>query len=177
MLSSVQAFVRYFESVRRRTWTTVDRITPETLDWAPRSGEFTCGEIIRHLAGAERFFVTRVVEDRWTDNLEPGPVLDYAATRARLETAHNEEVPRLLALPDHRLHESTKDLDGGDVKVWRFLMAMVEHEVHHRSQLDCWLSAAGVEPPQLYGYRMEDVVARVRASAGGETSRITSSAL
>jgi hypothetical protein len=32
----------------------VDRVTPDLLDWAPRPGEFTCGEIIRHLAGAER---------------------------------------------------------------------------------------------------------------------------
>jgi len=47
------------------------------------------------------------------------------------------------------------------VKAWRFLMAMVEHEVHHRSQLDCYLSLAGVEPPQIYGWRMEDVMAKV----------------
>jgi len=136
MLSSVQDFVKYFEGVRRRTWTTVDRVTPETLDWAPRSGEFTCGEIIRHLAGAERFFLARIVHDRWTDDLEPGPFLDYPATRARLETTHSEQMLRLLELPDHRLHESIQDLEGGQVKIWRFLMAMVEHEVHHRSQLD-----------------------------------------
>ena len=37
---------------------------------------------------------------------------------------------------------------------------MVEHEVHHRSQLDSYLAEVGVEPPQLYGYRMEEVLAR-----------------
>ena len=45
---------------------------------------------------------------------------------------------------------------------------MAEHEVPHRSQLDCWLAAAGAEPPQLYGYRMEDVVTLAR----GGTARI-----
>jgi|HubBroStandDraft_6_1064221.scaffolds.fasta_scaffold120699_2 hypothetical protein len=38
--------------------------------------------------------------------------------------------------------------------------------VRRRSQLDCYLSEAGVEPPQTYGWRMEDVVARV--ARGGE---------
>jgi hypothetical protein len=46
---------------------------------------------VRHLAGAERFFVTRVVDDRWTDDLEPGPELDLATTRALLERVHAEE--------------------------------------------------------------------------------------
>lgn len=53
------------------------------------------------------------------------------------------------------------DLENGTVRAWRFLMAMIEHEVHHRSQLDSHLAVAGVEPPQIYGYRMEEVLARV----------------
>ena len=69
---------------------------------------------------------------------------------------------RLATVPDTRLEESIRDLEGQTMRLWRFLMAMVEHEVHHRSQLDCWLAEAGAIPPQLYGYRMEDVVARAR---------------
>jgi uncharacterized damage-inducible protein DinB len=144
----------------------VDRLTPDLADWAPRPGEFSCGAIVRHLAGAERFFVTKVVEDRWTDDLDPGPPLDLAATRARLAAVHQAERARLEAMPDARLQAAVQDLEGRAVPAWRFLMAMVEHEVHHRSQLDCWLAQAGVEPPQLYGQRMEDVVARVRGAGG-----------
>ena len=48
-----------------------------------------------------------------------------------------------------------------------------EHEVHHRSQLDACLAAAGAEPPQLYGYHMEDVLARVarEPAAAGQGHR------
>lgn len=168
MIRSVADFIRYFEGVRRRTWTVVDRLTPALAAWRPRPDEFNGGAIVRHLAGAERFFVTRVVDDRWTDDLEPGPELDLPATRALLERAHREEMARLATVPDVRLEATITDLEGHPTRAWRFLMAMVEHEVHHRSQLDCWLAAAGAEPPQLYGYRMEDVVARVR----GGTARI-----
>ena len=164
MLSSIADFVRYFEGVRRRTWTAVDCVTPEILDWVPRDHRLSCGDIIRHLAGAERFYVTKVVEDRWTDDLDPGPSLDLAATRALLVTAHRDEMARLAALPDGRLQDRVQDLAGGTVRAWRLLMAMVEHEIHHRSQLNSRLSAAGVGAPQLFDYSMEEVIARARAA-------------
>jgi uncharacterized damage-inducible protein DinB len=167
VIATVADFVRYFEGVRRRTVTVVNRVTPALLDWRPRPEELTCGDIIRHLAGAERFFVTKVLEDRFTEDLDPGPPLPHAATRARLDAVHRAEMTRLAAMPDRRLGTPLPDLDGGTVKAWRFLMAMVEHEVHHRSQLDCYLAEAGVEPPQLYGYRMEEVVARAAGAGGG----------
>jgi uncharacterized damage-inducible protein DinB len=168
MIASVADFIRYFESIRRRTWAVVDRVTPDLIDWAPRAGEFTCGEIVRHLAGAERFYVTKVLDDQWTSDFEPGPRLDHAATRERLKRTHEQEMARLATLPDAELTMPRRDLEGGTVRCWRFLMMLVEHEVHHRSQLDAWLAEAGVEPPQLYGYRMEEVLSRVaREGAGG----------
>ncbi|MCI0459650.1 MAG: DinB family protein [Gemmataceae bacterium] len=161
MIVSVPDFVRYFKRVRRRTGLAVDRVTPELLDWAPRPGEFTCGEIIRHLAGAERFFVTKVVDDRWAYDLDPGPSVDHETTLAQFHTIHQSEMARVQALDDARLQQPLADLDGRPLKAWVFLMMMVEHEVHHRSQLDCYLAEAGVEPPQLFGVRMEDVLGRI----------------
>ena len=55
MIRSVAEFIRYFEGVRRRTWTAVDRLTPELAGWRPRPDEFTAGAIVRHLAGAEHY--------------------------------------------------------------------------------------------------------------------------
>jgi uncharacterized damage-inducible protein DinB len=165
VLTSVAEFVRYFDGVRRRTLAAVARVTPATAAYRPRPEEWTCGQIVQHLAGAERFFVTKVVEDRFTTDLDVADVGAWDATRATLDAVHRAEMERLRALPDARLHAKVADLDGGTVSAWRFLMAMVEHEVHHRSQLDAWLALAGTEPPQIYGYRMEDVVAKVGASA------------
>ena len=34
-------------------------------------------------------------------------------------------------------------------------MAMVEHEIHHRSQLAAYLAELGVQPPQLFGVMVE----------------------
>jgi uncharacterized damage-inducible protein DinB len=156
--------VKYFEGVRRRTVTAVDRVTPALVDWTPRPAEWTCAQIVRHLIGAEQFFVTKVVEDRFTgDRLDPGPAEPWETTRARLESGHRDQMARLAAVADRRLSERVEDLEGGRLSTWRFLMAMVEHEVHHRSQLDAWLALAGTEPPQIYGYTMEEAIAKAGA--------------
>jgi uncharacterized damage-inducible protein DinB len=162
VLTSVGEFVKYFEGVRRRTRSAIDRVTPALADYRPRDDEWTCGAIVRHLAGAERFFVTKVLEDRFTTDLEPGPATDWDVTKAGLEATHHAAMAQLACLPDAALSRKLTDLDGGRVSAWRFLMAMVEHEVHHRSQLDSWVALAGAEAPQLYGYRMEDVVERAK---------------
>lgn len=164
MISSVAEFVRYFDGVRRRTVVAVDRVGPLLAGFKPKADEWTCAEIVRHVSGAEKFFVTKVVEDRFTTDLEIGPSESWAVTRGRLDDVHRAEMNRLAALPDARLAQKVQDLDGGSVSAWRFLMAMVEHEVHHRSQLDSWLALAGAEVPQIYGYKMEDVVAKVGAT-------------
>ncbi|MBM4440951.1 MAG: DinB family protein [Candidatus Rokubacteria bacterium] len=166
MITSVAEFVKYFDGVRRRTAVAVDRVGPLLAGFKPKSDEWTCAQIVRHLTGAEAFFVTKVVEDRFTTDLELGPAEAWAVSRARFDDVHRAQMTRLAALPDARLREKVADLDGGSVSAWRFLMAMVEHEVHHRSQLDAWLTLAGAEAPQIYGYRMEDVVAKVGAKAG-----------
>jgi uncharacterized damage-inducible protein DinB len=165
VITSVAEFVKYFDGVRRRTVVAVDRVGPLLAGFKPKSDEWTCAEIVRHLTGAEKFFVTKVVDDRFTTDLELGPAESWAVTRARLDDVHREQMNRLAALPDAQLVRKVADLDGGAMSAWRFLMAMVEHEVHHRSQLDSWLTLAGAEAPQIYGYKMEDVVAKVGATS------------
>ena len=155
--------MKYFEGVRRRTVTAVDCVTPALADWKPRPDEWTCAQIVRHLAGAERFFVTKMVDDRFTGDIDPGPDEPWETTRARLDAGHRELMARLATVPDTRLAEKVEDLEGGRMSAWRFLMAMVEHEVHHRSQLDAWLALAGTKPPQIYGYSMEEALAKAGA--------------
>jgi len=36
-------------------------------------------------------------------------------------------------------------------------MSVIEHEVHHRSQLASYLEIMGAEPPQIFGLEVDDV--------------------
>ena len=55
------------------------------------------------------------------------------------------------------------------IKAWRLLMAMTEHEVHHRSHLASYLTWMGVEAPDVFGLGVEDVM-RLTAEPAGRRS-------
>ena len=67
----------------------------------------------------------------------------------------------LKDLPDAELNQPRPALEGdGQVKIWRWLLAMTEHEIHHRSQLAMCLLLLGVKPPHIYGLGVEDLIAK-----------------
>jgi uncharacterized damage-inducible protein DinB len=53
------------------------------------------------------------------------------------------------------------------VRAWRLLLAMVVHEVHHRSQLASYLTWMGLEAPDTFGLGVEDVERLTAHAAGG----------
>jgi len=48
------------------------------------------------------------------------------------------------------------DTDGV-LSGWRLLMMMVEHEIHHRSQIDTYAGLQGWPVPDIYGRSAEQV--------------------
>jgi uncharacterized damage-inducible protein DinB len=161
MIESVSSFSTYFDNIRRRTLNYIHTLPPDKVDWCPQPHEFTCGDIIRHLAAAELMFVGAAVEGKWRyagHERDSHPTL--AAALAYLETSHQTALARLATMPDEALAQPRPPLTGDQpIKAWRLLMALVEHEIHHRSQLAVYLSLLGIEPPHIYGLGVEDVIA------------------
>jgi uncharacterized damage-inducible protein DinB len=160
MIASVTSFLSYFESVRRRTLMFCQAVPDDQIDWAPRAGEFTCGDIVRHLAAAEQMFVTVAITGRWSypgHERSLGP--DLPAALAYLSASHTSAVAALGTMRDSDLAEQREGVGGRPIAVWRVLMLMVEHEAHHRSQIGSYLSLIGLESPQLYGLHLEEVIA------------------
>src|SRR4051794_26959017 len=120
MLQSVATFTGYFDSIRRRTVNFIRTVPPDRMDWAPKPGEMTCGEIVRHLAAGEQMFVGAVVEGRWfyVGHTVEGPdSLDAAL--ADLQATHEAALARLSTLPDSVLTEPRPTLNGPPAKAWR----------------------------------------------------------
>ena len=160
MLQSVKQFIDYYEGIRRRTLHFIDSIPADRIDWLPVEGEFTFGDLIRHLAATEAMFVDAVVNGKWkyaghkTDLKQEREV-----TITSLQATHREAMNKLGTLSDSALIETRPSLGGTEVKTWRLLMAMVEHEVHHRSQIAMYLTLIKIKPPHIYGLGVEDVIA------------------
>ena len=162
MIQSTTDFIKYFESIRRRTLNYIRVIPPDRLDWSPKEGEFTCADIIRHIIETEKMFVRVAMQGRWKyEGHEAGWEQSLEALIAQLEATHVEAMEKLRQFPDQNLNEPRYGPkgDGHPVKAWRWLMAMAEHEIHHRSQLAVYLSLMGVQPPHIFGLGVEDLIA------------------
>lgn len=161
MINSVQNFVDYFSSVRKRTLNFARLIPEDKLDWSPKAGEFTCADIVRHLAAGEKMFIGVVTQGKWKYDGHEGKQATLAELLAELDQAHAEAMDALKSLPDAELNQPRPAFEGKlPIKAWRWLMVMVEHEIHHRSQLASYLMLMGITPPHLTGIGVEDLIAR-----------------
>ena len=116
-------------------------------------GRFTAGDLLRHIAGTERWM--------WAENAclrpsrYPGHGIELAEGRAAvldyMDRLHAETLEILGGLSPDDLEKRCTTVGGADMRVWKWLRLMVEHEIHHRGQLYEVLAQAGVETPSLYG--------------------------
>lgn len=166
---TIAAFIDYWEGARRRTEKALPLIPPERVDWVPAPGAFTFGDLIRHLGAAERWlFVGPIVEGHSTYQ-GCGPELGATLPKAidYMRRMHAESVALLCALPDEALLRRVKTPAGLELRVWKWLRAMTEHEAHHRGQLYLYLRCLGIRPPELFGLTSEEVIARSSTGEAG----------
>ena len=159
MIKDINSFIQYFDGIRRRTLNFAKAIPADRIDWSPHEDAFTCGDILRHLAAVETITIHTVVHDHW--QAYPGHEKSLAGDPEEiiqyLETNHVDSMGKLRKLPDAALDLPRPDINGRPVKAWRLLMSVIEHEVHHRSQLASYLEMMGAEPPQIFGLEVDDV--------------------
>lgn len=158
MLKSVAEFADYWQRIHDRTREVALALPPDRLDWRPAPGEFSAAELVRHIASARRM---NSVSATLGEGVYPGHDERFGVTLRDLthylDASHAEVANRLAGLPDDELTEERMSNQSGPYPAWRILMAMVEHEVHHRSQLCLYLTLMGVEPPALFGLHVEDL--------------------
>jgi uncharacterized damage-inducible protein DinB len=158
-IRDVATFVDYLGSVHQRTRRVVACIPPADLEWAPAPGRFTFGDIVRHLAGIERWMYGETVQGRPT--AYPGHGRDladgHAATIAYYDRLHEESRAIFAALTPEALAGRSITPAGTPITTWKWLRAMLEHESHHRGQLYLMLGLRGVKTPPIYGLTSEQV--------------------
>ena len=169
MIASMREFTEYFDGVRRRTVGFFRTIPADMIDWAPKDGEYTCGDIVRHVAASESMFTGVVADGAWRyDGHARALGVTLAETLALLDARHAAATQALAKAGDSALTQLRPALEPGGrpLRGWRVLMAMCEHEVHHRSQLASYLTLIGIEAPDIFGLGVEDVT-RLTAEASG----------
>lgn len=152
-ITSVSSFIAYIESVRSRTRRLAALIPPDEVEYRPRPGMFSPGDIVRHIAGTERYLFVENALGRpssypgHAEALAPG----LEKTLQYLDRIHQESLTLLEGLTDTHLEGRCTTVAGVEITTWKWLRAMVEHEIHHRGQLYVLLALLGVATPPLYG--------------------------
>jgi uncharacterized damage-inducible protein DinB len=161
-IRSIDSFLPYYEGIRARTSRVIACIPEEQLEWSYRPGAFSFGDLVRHIGAMERYM--------FAENVRGGPSLYHGCGReladglpevlAYLDRLHQESMAIFRALTPEDLARHVHTPAGTPITAWKWLRAMVEHEVHHRGQIYLLLGILGIPTPPLYGLTSEEVKAR-----------------
>ena len=161
MIDSIAAFRRYFDAVHRRAMRDIGAL-PEAADgWAPAAGEgeqgWSINTLIGHMAGSRLYFANAYRGEGWISPTPPD-----VSQREGWLPALEESVRLLHAVladtPDAWLQRKVPMIDSdGGLSGWRVLMMMVEHDIHHRSQIDTYAGLNGWTVPDIYGRSAETI--------------------
>lgn len=170
MIADLPSFLRYFEGVHRRTVRDVGSLPEEAERWKPPPSEeeeasWGVPQIVRHIAEARLFFASAFLGEGWVWDAWPGSLERGSDWPATLEESFSAFSARVEGAPPERLREKLEPI-GGEGRLlsgWRVLMMMVEHEVHHRSQLDTYAGLNGWPVNQTFGRTNEWVVSKREA--------------
>lgn len=164
-IQSVIPFLDYFERVRQRTLKVIECVPPDKIDWAYKEGKFSFADIIRHLATIERYMYAENVQLRPSRYPGHGKQLadGYDNVLAFFNDLHRESLDIFQRLSDEDLKKKCMTPGGASITVWKWLRAMVEHEIHHRGQLYLYLGMIDVPAPPIYGLTSEEVYERSKA--------------
>jgi uncharacterized damage-inducible protein DinB len=164
-IRDIGEFLNYFDKVHQRTMNVVRAIPPDKVDWRFREGKFTLGDLVRHIATANRYIFVEIARGRPSAYAGCGQAL--AATYDEIidfsEKLHREDVEILSGFRESDLNRKCTLPTGASITSWKWLRLMTEHEAHHRGQLYIYLSLMELPSPPLYGMTSEQV--RERSSA------------
>jgi uncharacterized damage-inducible protein DinB len=166
MITDLTAYLRYFDGVRRRTERDVAALPPAAEAWRPLElgGEagWIIGQIVDHIGASRLYFASAYRGEGWV-GIRPDPRRsDRATWLPWLEESAARFVELVKDTPPEWLTRriETMDTPGLQLSGWRVLMMMIEHEVHHRSQIDAYAGLQGWPVPDIFGRSAEAVAAR-----------------
>ncbi len=158
-IQTAESFLPYYERIRQRTDRVIARIPPDRLEWTHKEGAFTFGDLIRHLGALERYMFAENAQRKPSRYPGHGRELadGYDAVLEFFARMHAESIEIFAGLTPDDLMQRCETPGGAELPVWKWLRAMIEHEIHHRAQIYLMLGMLDVATPPLYGLTSEEV--------------------
>jgi uncharacterized damage-inducible protein DinB len=159
-ITEIHQFLNYYSKIKNRTRKLFEYIPEDQIEWTYKSGKFTIGDIIRHLATIERCMYAENVQGR--PSLYSGCGIEFADGYKPViklyNDLHQQSMKIFSELNPESLNSKCQTPGGVEITIWKWLRAMVEHEVHHRGQLYVYIGMLGISTPPIYGLTSEEVI-------------------
>ena len=128
------------------------QITPDDrLDWAPGDNMITLGNIFMHIAECSQWWIGLLIDGIKFKDSTPGPSFPKDKI-AEMMAGHWQRLDRFFVRATEIMDKSYP-WDEGD-KHYDFegrwiMMHLLEHDIHHRSQINQYLRLLNVQPPKI----------------------------
>jgi uncharacterized damage-inducible protein DinB len=163
MITDMASYLRFFDSVRRRTERDVAALPPAAAAWRARRVEaeagWSIGQIVAHIGGSRLYFASAYRGEGWLWSEAEADPADQRTWLPWLEASAERYAALLRETPAAWLTRRIEMIDtpGATLSGWRLLMMMLEHEVHHRSQIDTYAGLEGWPVPDIFGRSAESI--------------------
>ena len=172
MITDMGAYLKFFDTVRRRTARDVAALPPAAAAWRPPASDgeagWSIGQIVVHIGGTRLYFASAYRGEGWLWAKEEMDPDDQRTWLPWLDASAARFVALLQDTPGAWLTRGIEMIDtpGRTLSGWRLLMMMLEHEVHHRSQIDTYAGLQGWPVPDIFGRSAESIDALQDAERG-----------
>ncbi|NLF77792.1 MAG: DinB family protein [Chloroflexi bacterium] len=148
---NVRDLFRHWDEVRRELLRALDLLSDEQLEFTPREGLRTLGEIVRHIASAEegwfRYGIDRAYSE-WPDfSAADYPTVESIKALLAEVHARTEAYLETLSLPD--LDREIETAWGERCVLGWIIWHVIDHELHHRGEVFLMLGLMGLEAPEI----------------------------
>jgi len=133
------------------TYKVLTAIPEGKKDYKPEPNSRAAWELAKHVASADVWFLTGVINGRFDEPTEGEPKWASVAELGDwYKHAFPKTLERVLALDGAKLTQ-TLDFYGMKMPAVNYLLFALVHMVHHRGQLSTYLRPIGGKVPSIYG--------------------------
>src|SRR6266852_7950472 len=163
MITDMRGYLGFFDGMRRRTERDVAALPPAAAAWRPPANDgesgWGIGQIVGHIGVSRLYFASAYRGEGWLWARSEADPADQATWLPWLKASAERFTELLKDTPETWLNRRIEAVDtpGATLSGWRLLMMMLEHEVHHRSQIDTYAGLQGWAVPDIFNRSAESI--------------------
>jgi uncharacterized damage-inducible protein DinB len=148
-IDSIHAF--WFDDVRPPLDQALEIVPDDKLDWTPAPKMITLGNIFMHISESSDYWITNVIDHKPFTDFTPCPCPPKDEITS-LMAVHWQRLDDFFARAPQILEKTyERTLRGEHEKLsgtW-IMLHLLEHDIHHRSQINHYLRILGIKPPRI----------------------------